>query len=113
MDALNNQWTKPDLESVAKVFKRIVEKVDSSLAGLPDDRHITLKFEDLEKNPYEAIQEIYKYFGLKFTEDYSKNLKSFLDEIKSYKKNSYSLTEEDQNIINAELDGYMKKYNYH
>ena len=65
-----------------------------------------------EKDPISEIQLIYKYFDVEFSNEFEKQISEFLNSVKEYQKNKYTMPEGDKLGISNILKSWMKDKNY-
>ncbi|MEE4198177.1 MAG: sulfotransferase [Bacteroidales bacterium] len=111
-NTMNKKWTRPTTREVTEQLIYMENKIQRDLKLLPGNRHCSLTFEALEKDPVSVVQSIYHDLELNFTEDFKNSLHQFLASIKDYRKNSYSLPREQQEIIDEIMSSWLKEYGY-
>jgi omega-hydroxy-beta-dihydromenaquinone-9 sulfotransferase len=111
-NCLNRNGVTPEIKEVTQYFNKMIEVIREALSNMPKEKYIEIKYEDLVKDPLNGIQCIYEQLGIPFTEEYKVKLVSYLCEEKTYKANTYQLSEEEKKLIEEELEDYLKTYNY-
>jgi hypothetical protein len=96
---LKRGWKIPSIREAAEVLASYVEYVDRESGKLEAGQFIDVKFETLEKDPVNELKRIYLALGLPFTDSFLSEVNRFLSVNQDYKKNSYSLSEEDKSMI--------------
>ena len=91
-------------EDVARVMKRILDKIRKDAAKLAPGNYIEVSFEEFEKDPLAGLKKIYSHIGLKYPGDLDDKVKAYLYEVKGYRKNEFSLTEKEKEVIKDTLE---------
>ncbi len=116
-NALRKEWKPPLPEEIITHFDYFMNRTNESLAALPREKQIEVRFEDLEKDPVATMKSIYTHFGLEFTDSLTSQLEEFLKQTATYKKNTYkknsTLNDEISKSLykHMERGGYIKKEN--
>lgn len=111
-NSLNTQWTRPGFSEVVDFLKKLAETIETDQKYLPAGKLIEIRFEDLEKSPVDMLKEVYSKLDLPFTSDFEENIKMFLQQNASFKKNIFTLTEDEKATISQKLENQIKKFNY-
>ncbi len=90
----------------------MLDRIRMDLNDLPEGNYCEVSFENFEKDPVNALKEIYSEFELDFHADYEKKVKSYISQLKSYKKNEYSISEDEKDLIRNVLTDQFNYYNY-
>jgi len=93
---LKGKWIEPNIKIIATIYKRIVEGIRAEFKTMEENQHIEITFENLENNPIATVKSIYQKLELSFSSDYEKKLIAYCQDLKSYKKNKYSISEDDK-----------------
>ncbi len=111
-NSLNKRWTSPQIEDVVTVLDRMLSAIQHDLAELPDENYCEVKFEELEKEPVSVLKKIYHKLGLTFTPQFENKVNEFLPDIKHYKKNIYTLSRQERELISNRLKYHIEYYGY-
>jgi omega-hydroxy-beta-dihydromenaquinone-9 sulfotransferase len=111
-NALNKNFTPPKLNEVIEFFYDMNNKISTDLASIPEKNYINVRFEDFEADILNELKNIYKFFSLEFTDQLEQDVISYLESVANYQKNAFNLSQEEKNLINTKLQGYMSKYGY-
>lgn len=98
------------VESIVEVFERTLKYIQKHSKEIPEQSFCEIKFENLEENPAEEIKKAYKKIGIPFTKEFEETIEK--KQIKNFKKNSFSLTEEDKTYIYNKLKYHFERYGY-
>lgn len=107
---LKGKWIEPSVESIAFLYKRIINSIREQFGQMDDNQCIEIKFEDLTSNPQKYMKKIYEQLELNFTKEYAQALNKFCGEIKSYKKNVYNINEDKKRQIQEILADTTPEY---
>ena len=108
-NALNGNWCEPPIGEVISVFERISHQIRIDLDSVPKERRSALVFEVFEKDPIGEIERIYQNFGMDFCTAFRDNLNAFMCNNAGYKKNTYTLTENQRQEIQTRLGSYSNR----
>ena len=86
-----------------EVYQRMLVRLERDLSGLPAWRRSEVRFEDLEADPVRALRALYASLDLTFDAEHETRVRSFLDGLRGYRKNSYSLDPEAASLIRERL----------
>ena len=111
-NTLNGNGSDPCIDDVIKGIDKVLATIQQDSAFLPKERYYEMKFEDLEADPVNELKKLYSYFTMPLEESLGRDLESFLNRHKCYKKNEFQLTKEEKELIQRQLFPYMRIYNY-
>ena len=98
---LKKGWKEPTTREVTSVLGSYMEHVAEESKKLSEQQFTEVKFENLERSPLEELKRIYSDLGLPFTNVFESDVNQFVADNKNYRKNSYSLSEEDKEVIRS------------
>lgn len=82
-----------DIEAlVLDIYPRMMSALDQESTHLPPHRFTHVRFEDLETNPLEILESLHAQLGIPSWDRTRDNLRAYLEELKSYKKNRFTLS---------------------
>ncbi len=96
---LKSGWKQASASDVSTVLKTFLEYVSRESSQLGRHQFAELQFEKLDKNPLAELKRIYAELNLPFTESFQSEVLRFTSALKNYQKNSYTLSDEDREII--------------
>ena len=111
-NAFRGGWESPGTEATARLVEQFRKSVDENRKKLADGSFSEVRYEDLEKDPVKELKRIYRELDMEFSPEHEKKISEFMEAKKNYRKNIFNLSQEEKNIINRELEGYMKNYGY-
>ncbi len=109
---LKKKWYPPEMKDVCTVLNRFYLKIREDLQVLPEKMWVEIQFEQFETDPAKTIKKIFDHFGLTFTNDFKLKLDQKLSNLKSYKKNIYSISQQEKDLINNTLKEQFKHFKY-
>ncbi len=107
---LKGNWVSPTVISLSELYKKIIISVRQQLKKLGNNQSIEIKFEHLEKNPIDCIENIYQKLDMKFTSEYKNNLINYCNDLNDYKKNKYNVNDNDKKQIKEILFDTIPEY---
>ncbi|HNW75370.1 MAG TPA: sulfotransferase [Bacteroidales bacterium] len=111
-NCLNGNACRPTTGEVCDGLNYLLDQVDIQSKKLPGNRFREIRFEDLEQDPLNTIQSMYQDLEIPYTASFETNLKKFLSEVSSYRKNTFNLTDTEKQEINEKMDKMMSRYHY-
>jgi hypothetical protein len=111
-NSLKSGWEKPTINEVSEVLEKFLCYVDENKNKLAENEFAEVKYEELEANPVKEIKRLYKELDFKFTNEFEARIVQFMEEKKSYKKNSFNLSSEEKGIIFNRLSRWFQIFNY-
>jgi hypothetical protein len=110
---LNRKGSIPCIDKVSQGYAKLLNIVKNDSLVIPNGNFVEIKFEDLEADPVNEIRNIYSRFQMPIDDTFISNLESFLNSLKTYKKNIFYLTESEKEMIRKHLSEQMLIFNYH
>ena len=111
-NALNNELHKHGIAETCKVMNLISENISAGTAALPEGSFAETRFEDLEHDPVNTLRKLYAVLKLDFPEGIEIRIKEFMAINRNFAKNKFLLSDSDKEVIESELNDYMRKYSY-
>jgi hypothetical protein len=111
-NALRKEFTPPSLENSVEIYDTMLWKIRRDLVDIPQNDYCEIGFEELEQQPFAAIERICRTIDIPFSKTYEENIKRFLNKMDKYKKNSYRLLTNERDYIIKNLKHHMKYYGY-
>jgi omega-hydroxy-beta-dihydromenaquinone-9 sulfotransferase len=111
-NALKSGWEKPTIDEAAVILEKFFCCVDENKSRLGKKEFTEVRYEDLEANPVEEIKRLYEELDLEFSAEFESGITRFMEEKKNYKKNSFTLSSEEKDIIHKRLIRWFQIYNY-
>ena len=102
---LGSWFGPPSLEEIVEVYRRMLAVLETDLAAIPAGRRSEVRFEDLERDPVRTLRTLYASLGLPFEPEHETRVRTFLENVRGYRKNSYSLNPEVESLIRERLGG--------
>ncbi|MCE3249698.1 MAG: sulfotransferase [Geminicoccaceae bacterium] len=79
-------------EVVLEVYPRLMGSLLEQADRLPPDRIVHLRFEELERDPLDALESIYASIGLEGYPAAQPRIEAYLDSIRDYRKSAYAFS---------------------
>jgi hypothetical protein len=102
---LGTWWGPPQIGEIIDGYLRMMALLEPEIAALPAGRRSEVRFEDLEADPVGTLRSSYADLGLALSPEHETRVRTFLDNVRSYRKNSYSLDPEVESLIRERLGG--------
>jgi hypothetical protein len=99
-------------ETVLRTFVRMHEKLEEGRALLRQDQFYELTYEDLVKNPAEAMRAIYRHFGLGGFAACLPKLREHLAGLTGYQRNAYRLSDAQRDLVTRHWGDIIRQYGY-
>jgi len=112
-NTMNRRWKNPEIADVTSILKSLLDTVESDKQLIPKGSFTEIRFEDLEKDVVGSLKKAYSEIGQNFTDNFKERLIAFLEENKDYKKNAYSLNDEEKDLILQKLQKHINRLEYH
>lgn len=100
---LGSWWGPPRLEEIVEVYRRMQATLERDIASLPSGRCSEVRFEELEADPVGNMRRLYASLDLTFDPASETRVRTFLDGLRGYRKNRYSLDPEVESLIRKRL----------
>ena len=85
--------------AMIKMYNKMYEKYFEGKKQIPKGNLVEVRYEDLTKNPYEVIKNIYQELNLSGFEEYQDNLNSYIETQFKVNTHKYNLDEKQKNKI--------------
>ncbi len=95
-----------------EVYETLYKKYLKEKGLIPDGNFTEISYDELTQNPKDTIEAIYKNLGIAGFDEASENLKSFIDDEKTYKTHSYSYDEAHCKNIKDRLGFAFDEFGY-
>ncbi len=99
-------------EMIIEVYRNLYTDYFNQVSQVSPDRIYELKFEAFEKDPVSYLKEIYTYFGFENFEVQKPHFENYLNSLKGYKKNKYTISKAELAIIEEKWGFAFEKWNY-
>jgi hypothetical protein len=109
---LKGNTAGPTLEEVSEGVAKFYRIIEKDTKGLASDRYCEVSYEDLEKDPFTAIERIYSQFGMKYSTELESQIRSFRESTGDFKKNSYTFGEEEKEMVFLKMKNVFETYHY-
>lgn len=99
-------------DAIFQLYKDLMQDYLKQKDLIPKGNLIEISFDELEKHPLEIIRKIYEDLSLPGYDPAETRFKTYVNKMKSYKKNKHILTADLIEKINREWGFAMSKWNY-
>lgn len=87
-------------EKIFTWYEKVMRKFMEEVNLIPQENYLSVRYEDLERAPYDYMKKIYQYFGLDFNSA-DEHIKHYLESVKNYEKNKFKLSPKQVKLINT------------
>lgn len=108
---LKRAWKKPEVTDVVSVVDTYLKHISIESKKCGKHQFTEVWFSSLEKKPVKELKRIYSELNLEFSNAFEKEVIKFVASTKDFKKNTYSLTEEDKDVIRMNPTFRQFKFN--
>jgi LPS sulfotransferase NodH len=109
---LKNKSSKYRVDEVSEVLNRLLAYVQRHLKDIPEKNKVEISFEELETDPAGTVKKIYGKLNMTPAPGFEQKLADKIALTKSHRKNKYTLTEQNKEIIKKTLGKHFIYYNY-
>jgi hypothetical protein len=95
----------PRMEEIVDVYQTMATRLEADIAALPAGQCAEIRFEDLEADPLRSLRSLYAELELAFEPEHETRVRAFLEGLRDYRKNSYTLNPEVASLIRTRLGG--------
>jgi hypothetical protein len=99
-------------DNIIKIYKDMMKTYFDEYKLIPKGNLVEIKFEDLEEDAVGQLKKIYFELNLSGFEENKQRFQNYLDQIKNYSKNVFTLNDEMINKIQKNWDFTIKKWGY-
>jgi omega-hydroxy-beta-dihydromenaquinone-9 sulfotransferase len=111
-NCLNRNIHKPEVSEVCDVMNYMMRHISEQSGNVPEGRFCELRYEDLESDPAGMLKTLYNKLDIPFTKEFEENIRKFLIEVSGYKKNTFTLTDNEKETIRDKMKEFMARYCY-
>ncbi|MGL6180499.1 MAG: sulfotransferase family protein [Tannerellaceae bacterium] len=99
-------------QNIIDVYRDLYYKYDKDKALIPEGNLIEVKFEDFEADAMDMTKKIYETLSIPGFEEARPEIEKYLAKKKGYKKNKYKYDDRTVEIVNANWDFALKRWDY-
>lgn len=99
-------------ELVLHNYPRVMQRFDEAAACLDENQLMHVRFEDLERSPVPIIEDILRRFDLPEPQRSLANIRSYLDTLKDYRKNRFTMSDEIRHRVESQWGEYIHRWEY-
>ncbi len=98
--------------AILEVYTRMMRQLETDLAALPNHLYVELRYDELDTDPLGSIQKIYDALDIDGFSAIKPTFKTYLDSVKTYKKNKFSYTDEAAALVETHWGEFLTKWGY-
>lgn len=99
-------------EFILEVYQRMMTHYFEDKSSIPEENLVEISFDDLEQNPMEVLEQVYGSLSLPGFDQAKPEFTSYIQQMKSYKKNKHTIEKEKLDKILDKWGFTMTKWNY-
>ena len=99
-------------EHVLRTYPKMMRRAIEESKALPKDQLIEMRYEDLEARPMEELERMYTQLGIPRFAEAAPVFQEYLDSVKSYEKNSYKISDEDNRLVYEHWSEFIDRWGY-
>ena len=99
-------------ELVITRYQLMMKSYIDSCHLIPEGDLVELRFEELELNPAGVVRRAYASLGIEISESFSTSLQLYINSVQDYKKNTYSMSDTEIELVNREWAFAFEYWNY-
>jgi hypothetical protein len=97
---------------VLDTFTRVMARYREESAAVPPSQLVEVVYEDLDAAPIPTLARIFERLGLAGWDETRPRVEAYLERIRDYRKNAYSLSPEDIAKVEDAWGGYIRRWGY-
>ncbi|MBC8314596.1 MAG: sulfotransferase [Bacteroidales bacterium] len=109
---LNKNSYTPDAQEISVILDNMMTTIQCDYKKLPGNQTAEIRYEDLDKDPKGILSDLYAHFDLPFTTSFENSLDQFISQTSGFQKNTYSITEDEKNVIKDIMFSHIERYQY-
>lgn len=109
---LNRNGYIPDAKEIAEFLLHMTDTIQDDFTQLPGERSAEIRYEDLVQNPVASLQSLYQHLKMSYSGEFESLLTQYISSLAGYRKNVYSLSDVEKNLIAAIMNTQLERYGY-
>lgn len=97
---------------ILDVYHRMYNNFFKNQELIPPANYLEIRFTDLIRNPLDTVKLIYRSFAIPGIDEAIDASVGYLNSVKDYKKNRYSINQQRLTLIKKSWNSYLKYWNY-
>lgn len=111
-NSLSGKKMEPSTEEISHFYNLTLQKIQDDSSHLSKNEFVTIRFEDLLKDPVAALSTLCDQWQLPVPDDFRAQVLRYSSDLRSYQNNRFVLKKEDKQLINSHLSWFMEKMDY-
>ncbi|MEQ8966323.1 MAG: sulfotransferase [Azospirillaceae bacterium] len=108
-----NRYDHIDIDTfILRTYNRLLDRSSEEAAGLGPGRYVELRYEDLEARPLDTVARAYDELRLEGFDDARPDFATYLDSVRDYRKNRFTLDAATIDRINRECAGPLARWGH-
>ncbi|MBL25928.1 MAG: sulfotransferase family protein [Rhodospirillaceae bacterium] len=110
--ALQDYGAAPVEQLILDAYPRLMDRMIGDSAALPADAFIEIRYETFEADPLGETARIYDTLGIEGYDEARPAFESYLDSVRSYRKNSYRYSEAAARSVESRWKPFLDRWGY-
>ncbi|MEO1135152.1 MAG: sulfotransferase [Pseudomonadota bacterium] len=99
-------------ETILAVYERMMTAYERDADGVPADKLVELRYDELDADPLTAVQNVYEQLSLPGFDAAKEKFERYLASVSSFKKNKFDYSDETAAKVEARLKPFIEKWGY-
>lgn len=99
-------------EDILVTYRELFEKYESEKSLIPEGNLVEVRFEDFEKDPMGAVQEMYRRLSIGGFEEARSSMEKYVTGHKGFRKNKYSYSDRTVRLVEDNWSGALERWGY-
>lgn len=98
--------------TILTVYERMMHQLEKDADGLPPERFVELRYDQLDTDPMAALETIYRQLALPGFVSAQEPFRDYLASVKSFRKNAFTYSPDAAAKVEAHLSYFLRKWDY-
>ncbi len=97
---------------ILRTYDRMMTRLEEETKDWPSEVYVDIRYEELERDPIAQIAKIYQDLGIDGYATAKPTFEAYLKSVQSYKKNSYTYTDDAASLVEANWGRFLEQWDY-
>ncbi|WP_375205711.1 sulfotransferase family protein [Hyphococcus sp.] len=99
-------------ETILTVYERMMNDYLRDAEGVPADRLVELRYDELDAEPIKSVEQVYRRLSLPGFDDARPKFERYLASVATFKKNRFDYSDEAAAKVEARLKPFLERWGY-
>ena len=99
-------------ETILTVYERMMNDYLRDAEGVPADRLVELRYDELDAEPIKSVEQVYRRLSLPGFDDARPKFERYLASVATFKKNKFDYSDEAAAKVEARLKPFLERWGY-